>query len=83
MRALERLLGKDVVTLIYRHLHAMDMAEIVGEYKRRVCRFYSRSYISMFWSRSKLYNYRRLPMICGDPVANRHCAFVAPLSKNY
>lgn len=88
MCTLGRLLGKDVVTLIYREVHRMYMTELVAEYRQ--CIVFSRG--SSFYVRltttntCKSYNYRDAAALARKAylhVINKHFHKVAQLPKNY
>ena len=94
MRALEQLLGKDVVLLIYRKLHAMCNSEVVAEYHEHLVKFQGHNghlenlygYIFVKWKshfRMKAYNHRFLFDASHGSVRNKCGNFVAPLPKNY
>ena len=93
MRDLERLLGNDVVCLIYRKLHAMCTAEVVTQYHGQVrtqCHGRVPStdqhfYVNLSWGymHTKAYNYRVLGLDYRLHVHDKYCQPVAQLPKNY
>ena len=96
MRALEQLLGKDVVWLIYKHLHLYCTSEVVAEYHGRLGPGNIYCYIYVKYCQRKAYNYRFSIHTCGvngwnyrgllwdyKDIWNKDGRKVAPLPKNY
>lgn len=83
MQALERLLGKNVVWLICRQLHAMYTRQLVAEYHRRLGNIHGVHSVQFDWAPGrKLYNFRT-KHIYGKNIRNKHCEIVGEVPKNY
>ena len=90
MQSLQSLLGRDVATLIFRHLHQMHMQELVAEYHRCLGPSDFLNFFCMKLPGAKgtlyaSYNYRKFPAARSrySGVYNKDCRFVANLPPNY
>ena len=95
MRALDALLGKDVVTLIYQQVHTMRMRSLLAEYSERLFQATYDDAHSVFlnWNTEEqklkrynfrnVHNYRNVSKAWTGHVWNRLSVAVADLPQNY